>query len=111
MGVSTHAEVEATYSPLAKMFPENALLAFLLAGGNEDLWGFALLRTPGILRNCISLILRRLYSGILDSGVVCSNKYRAPVQELLKRSLMFFFVLMLTVSKLRKRRVMRLIRH
>merc|ERR1739845_112118 len=101
--VNTHAKVETTYSPLAKMFPENALPAFLLAGGNEDIWAMGLLRSPGMFRNFMSLVLRRLYSAILDSGVACSNKHNAPVKELAKRSLFSLLLTILLIFKLRRR--------
>mmetsp|Transcript_21323 Transcript_21323/g.33161 ORF Transcript_21323/g.33161 Transcript_21323/m.33161 type:complete len:97 (-) Transcript_21323:25-315(-) len=92
-----------SYSSLAKLFRENSLFAFLLAGGNEELWSFELLRRPGFARDAVSLILRRLYSGILDSGVICSNK-RSALKIVVQRAVAAVIILFIAYLRLRSRR-------
>ena len=58
----------------------------MLSGGNEDVWVFAQLRDPGTTRDVLSVVLRRLYSAIFDSGVVCTEKQHAPLASFLARS-------------------------
>merc|ERR1712216_605246 len=101
--IKTHERVRLSYPSLAKRFPENSLAAYLLSGGNEDLWAFALLKTPGLGREAISLVLRRLYSAILDSGVACSDRHLSPLKDLLKR-LLSLVVAVLAVMRLRRHR-------
>lgn len=71
--VTCHREAAASASKAAALFSEDSLLAVLLAGGNEDLWALAQLMQPGPMREIVSLSLRRVYSMILDGGVVCSD--------------------------------------
>eukprot|EP00930_Biecheleria_cincta_P036508 TRINITY_DN25027_c0_g1_i1.p1 TRINITY_DN25027_c0_g1~~TRINITY_DN25027_c0_g1_i1.p1 ORF type:complete len:848 (-),score=132.65 TRINITY_DN25027_c0_g1_i1:57-2600(-) len=100
--VKSYRHVSANYSSAAKCFRENSLPAFLLAGGNEELWSFELLRRPGFGRDFMQLFLRRIYSGILDSGVICTQKRPAALRELLKRVLLFVVVLF-SLRRLRRR--------
>merc|ERR1719240_1407380 len=86
------------YPSLAKLFRENSLPGFLLSGGNEELWVFERLHFPGLQREVVSLILRRLYSAILDSGVVCTNRHPNPLKVLLQRCLAFAIFLILALS-------------
>lgn len=102
--VQSYQHVSANYSSAAKRFCENSLPAFLLSGGNEELWSFELLRRPGFGRDVMQLVLRRLYSGILDSGVICTRKRPAALRELLKRVLLFLTFL-LGLRRLRRRLV------
>mmetsp|Transcript_78641 Transcript_78641/g.138675 ORF Transcript_78641/g.138675 Transcript_78641/m.138675 type:complete len:852 (-) Transcript_78641:99-2654(-) len=102
--IESHKQVSASYSSLAKIFRECSLPAFLLSGGNEELWTFELLRRPGFGRNTVQLILRRLYSGILDSGVVCSKKPQAALQEVLKRALALAVIFFVALRQFRRRR-------
>jgi hypothetical protein len=74
---------------LVTKFAENSLFATLLSGGNTDNWLLAQLRKPGFLREVVSLLLRRLYSGILDSGCACSDKHPAPLAEVGRRMSIF----------------------
>jgi len=99
-----HKHVTASYSSLAKCFRESSLPAFLLSGGNEELWTFELLRRPGFARDIVQLVLRRLYSGILDSGVVCSKKPHAALQEVLKRALALAVLFFLALRRVRRLR-------
>lgn len=70
-----------SYPAVAKLLKENSLPAFLLAGGDAEIWLFALLQQPGPGRELVSLMLRRLYSAILDSGHACSDKHKAPLRD------------------------------
>lgn len=106
--LESHRFVNDNYSRLATFFRESSLPAFLLSGGNEELWLFELLRRPGLGRDFISLMLRRLYSGILDSGVICSDKNPAALQTVARRSFSALVLLSLALIRLRKRRVARL---
>jgi len=83
--IESHKKAMASPSCLAKLFREDSLMAILLSGGLTDLWLFAQLREAGVRRDVSSLILRRLFTAIYDSGVVCSQKQQAPVQSLLAR--------------------------
>jgi len=103
--VEVHKTTASKYPALAKQFRENSLIAIILAGGNEDLWIFALLQRPGLGRKIGSLALRRFYSAILDSGVTCSNKHAAPLKAV-SRNMVFLAVLqilMLFLLRLRRR--------
>lgn len=106
--VDTFKACQKGYSSLAKKFPECSLPAFLLSGGCEDLWLFELLRRPNLGRSFISLILRRLYSGILDSGVICSDRPRSPLTELVKRVGPVMVILFLSLLQFFRRRRPRL---
>lgn len=100
--VQSYRHVSANYSKFAKRFREDSLPAFLLSGGQEELWSFELLRRPGFARDIMQLVLRRLYSGILDSGVICTQKRPSALREVLKRALLFF-VFLLSLRRLRRR--------
>lgn len=100
--VESYKHVSANYPYIAKRFSEDSLPAFLLSGGNQELWSFELLRRPGFARDIMLLVLRRLYSGILDSGVICTQKRPAALREVLKRALLFF-VFLLSLRRLRRR--------
>merc|ERR1712216_983349 len=54
--IKTHEHVRSSYSPLAKRFPQNSLPAYLLSGGNSDLWLLSLLKTSGLGREFIQLL-------------------------------------------------------
>jgi len=66
-------------SCLTKWCREDSLMAIMLNGGLTDVWLFAQLREPGMRRDVMSVILRRLFTAIYDSGVVRSRKQKAPV--------------------------------
>ena len=83
--VSCHKEAAANPSFLARAFRENSLPAILIRGGNEESWVFTQLQEPGMGRDFFSVILRRLYSAIFDSGLVCTQKQSAPLMSLLGR--------------------------
>lgn len=85
----------AKTASLAAPFSENSLPGFLLSGGNEECWMCVQLREPGLGRDVISVVFRRLYSGILDSGVACSDRHASPLRELAKRSLVSAIPLLL----------------
>ena len=85
--VSCHRESQAQPSALAAMLPESSLAAILLRGGNEESWAFAQLHKPGVTRDVLSVVFRRLYSGIMDSGVVCTERHPAPLRSVLTKSL------------------------
>ena len=81
-----HTHAVAKPSRLAQLFREDSLPGILLSSGNEDVWVFAQLRNPGVTRDVLSVVLRRLYSAIFDSGVVCTHRQHAPLASLLTRS-------------------------
>jgi len=83
--ISCHAEARAQPSRLAALFREDSLAAILLRGGNEESWVFAQLQTPGAGREVFSVVLRRLYSAIFDSGLACTQRQTAPLGSLLAR--------------------------
>lgn len=101
--VESHNAIKKNYSPLAKLFHESSLPAFLLSGGNEELWLFNLLRKPGFGREVTMLLLRRLVSGSLDGGVICSNRHQAPLKDLLKRFAAVAVLFLLALLKFRRR--------
>jgi hypothetical protein len=84
--VACHKEAKANPSTLASFFSEDSLPAILLRGGNEENWGFANLHDPGAKREFLSVVFRRLYSAIMDSGVVCTNRQPAPLKTILGRT-------------------------
>jgi hypothetical protein len=105
--VEVHKAATTSYPSLvARTFHESALPAVLLAGGNEELWLFGLLRRPGIGRAAVSLVTRRLYSGILDCGVACSDRRRSALKDLSYRAAALLMGLVLLM--LRRRRARRL---
>ncbi|KAL1508327.1 hypothetical protein AB1Y20_004437 [Prymnesium parvum] len=69
-----------------RYFRENTLLGTLLSGGLIDPYLFSLARQPGVGRYIAETIVRRMFSSLLDSGVVCSNRHAAPLKELLQRA-------------------------
>jgi hypothetical protein len=69
------------------MFDDDSLAAILLRGGDEESWGFAALHRPGVKRDVLSMLFRRLYSAIMDSGVACTDRHPAPLRSVLTRSL------------------------
>lgn len=79
--------VDASPSLLAKLFKEASLPAILLSGGNEDTWLFSMLYRPGFFRDIMSVIFRRIYSAIMDSGYACSNRHVAPLQTVVLRAM------------------------
>merc|ERR1719433_953661 len=83
--IASHKKAMASPPCLAKLFQEDSLMAILLSGGLTDLWLFAQLRESGARRDVMSVILRRLFTAIYDSGVVCSQKQQAPVLSFLCR--------------------------
>jgi hypothetical protein len=102
--VEAHKAAKASYPSLvAWLFRESALPAFLLAGGNEEMWGFGQLRSPGIGRAAVSLITRRLYSAILDSGVVCSERQHAPLKGASYRLVAVMIGIVLLMLRRRRR--------
>lgn len=107
--IKTHEHVCSSYPSLAKRFPENSLAAYLLSGGNDDLWAFALLKNPGFGREAVSLVLRRLYSAILDSGVTCSDRHLSPLKDFLQR-ILACAIAVLVWLRLRRRRSMHKLR-
>lgn len=105
--VEVHKAAQASYPALAKRFRENSLLAILLAGGDEELWALELLRCPGFGRNLVSLVVRRAWSAILDSGVACSDHHSKPLNTVTHKAL-FIAVLLFVLrmcSRFRKRLV------
>ena len=76
------AEARAADSRLATLFSANSLPGILLRGGTEELYLFTLLWRPGLGRAAASLVLRRLFTGLLDAGVVRSRKRADPLREL-----------------------------
>jgi len=82
--VRVHRETKP--SRIARFFRDDSLLSILFAGGNEELWLFGLLRKPGMGRSAVTLLIRRVYSMILDGGEVCSQRERAPVQVVASRT-------------------------
>lgn len=98
-----HKAAQASYTRLATMFKENSLLGFLLTGGNEEFWTFGLLRQPGRGRELISLILRRLGSGILDCGITCSNRNPKALSIVSKRLSIFAILQFLAILAFRRR--------
>jgi hypothetical protein len=83
--VEIQKAVQSSQTALANMFKESSLPGYLVRGGDESFWLFALLQKPGFGREAVSLILRRLYSAILDSGVACSNRTMDPLNIVVKR--------------------------
>lgn len=78
---------------MARFFREDSLLGILLAGGNEEVWLFGLLRKPGLGRNAVTLLVRRVYSLILDAGCVSSQRQRTPIQDVASRTAVAMAVL------------------
>lgn len=100
--VEAHRDALACYPPLAKRFRENSLLAILLCGGDEAIWALDFLRRPGVGREIVSLMLRRIYSAILDSGVVCSKRHPTPLRTVSQHLLLWVLlqgILMLILRK------------
>lgn len=93
------------YPSLAKLFSENSLPGFLLSGGNEELWVFARLHFPGAQREVVSLVLRRIYSAILDSGVVCTKRHHNPLKVVLQY--IAFAVFLILALRLRRTRMLK----
>ena len=48
------------------------------SGGNFENWGFAQLHAPGLARDTLSVVFRRLYSAIMDSGTAATGAHPAP---------------------------------
>jgi hypothetical protein len=78
--IDSYNEAQANPSMLANLFSEDSIMAILLRGGNEENWGFASLHAPGTTRDVMSVVFRRLYSSIMDSGVACTQRQKAPLQ-------------------------------
>ena len=66
----------------------NSIVAVLAAGGAEEPWLFSFLWRPGIGRETGSLILRRLFTRLLDAGVG-KRPRRNPVAVLAALCLLF----------------------
>merc|ERR1711934_155786 len=84
--VEAYRDVEGRHSGLAGVLPENSMLACVLTGGNEEVALFTHLRQPGIGRNLVTLLLRRLTSAVLDRGVVCNDRHKNPLREVMRRA-------------------------
>merc|ERR1712194_153200 len=54
-----------------RYFNENSLPSYLVSG-NTDLWLLSLLPNEGVGRSIAQMIIRRLVTAQLDSGVICS---------------------------------------
>jgi hypothetical protein len=103
--LSAHKATKNSHAGLAGKFAENSLLGVLLSGGSEECWLLPSLRQAGRGREIVSVIIRRLYSGILDSGVVCSDRHPAPINALGRRvSLVAILQLVALMFILRRRR-------
>ena len=69
----------------------NSIVSILMKGGAEEPWLFAFLWAPGIGRATGSLILRRLFTRLLDAGVGKPRR-RNPVAVLAALCLLFVAV-------------------
>jgi len=92
---------------VCQLFKADSLPAILLGGGVIEPYLFSLLWTPGLGRTLAETVLRRLFSMLLDSGVIRSNKRVAPLNNLLRRLLLVLVVLaataLLRLRQMRKR--------
>jgi len=95
--IECHKAAAANRSSLAKLFRPESLPAIILSGGLDDTWTFAQLHNPGFMREALSLVFRRLYSGIMDSGVVCAGKRVSALSIVLTRS--FFMALFVLLAR------------
>jgi hypothetical protein len=74
----------------------NSIVSILLTGGAEEPWLFSFLWAPGLGREAGSLILRRLFTRLLDAGVGKARR-RNPVAVLL--CWLFVFALALACAR------------
>jgi hypothetical protein len=60
---------------------------------------------PGMMRNLAELILRRFYTSLLDSGVMCSSRPVDAVAILVRRAVgvALLLLLLLLLRRLRRR--------
>lgn len=67
---------------LARPFSPNSLLGIVTRGGTFELWLFRRLWRPGLGRYVATVLLRRLFSRLLDAGIARSNKRPNPLGQL-----------------------------
>lgn len=86
--VKVHSEVQAKPpTGLAAMVKENSFMAFNLRGGRPECYLFSLLRAPGFGRTAGEIVLRGIFSQLLDGGVVRSGRRRDPLKQAAMRGL------------------------
>lgn len=67
---------------LARLFAPNSLLGIMTRGGTSELWLFRQLWYPGVGRAVATVLLRRLFSRLLDAGIARSAKRPNPLGQL-----------------------------
>jgi len=111
--LATHAVVEPARSRAwhRALFHEGSFAGTVLAGGLLDPFLFSMLWRPGFGRSVAETIVRRLFSSLLDSGIVRSNKMAAPLKQLLQRLMLVvgaaLALAIVQARKMRKRRLLR----
>jgi len=77
------AKVRNQRTPLlARPFAPNSLLGIVTRGGTFELWLFRQLWQPGLGRAVATVLLRRLFSRLLDAGIARSAKRPNPLGQL-----------------------------
>lgn len=81
--LAAHSALKARPPVVASLFKEGSLLSVVLGDGAIEPYIFSYLWSHGHPGCTVATaILRRLFSCLLDSGVVCSHKRTAPISQL-----------------------------
>ena len=83
--IEVHDQVQQSSGFAHRWFRENSLPGILLSGGMPDICIFQLLWQTGRRKATAEVLIRRFFSALLDSGVVCSERRVNPLHMFVKR--------------------------